>query len=168
MKKTTRLNAVPQGLEWLAKDMENIKVDEQKQMCLDALHVQQCSDIKSEQNAPSESLLQFQVQLEQCQTQLAQLTQNQLLQSQLLQSQLNAPSNTGTHKTENTTTMGLKADWTRSTIIIKKEHLEKLKIMSSIKGTYVKDLIDQALDRFFTNEDIKTDYVRCLGKLKEV
>lgn len=50
------------------------------------------------------------------------------------------------------------ADFVRSTLIIRKRYLEKLKVLSLDNKATIKDLLDQALSRFLMSDDIKSNY----------
>lgn len=64
-----------------------------------------------------------------------------------------------------TSEAGLKAEWTRATFIVKKEHLEKIKAMAYWERKKVKDVMEEALDSFI--KDKETDQVRPQEKINK-
>jgi hypothetical protein len=65
-----------------------------------------------------------------------------------------------------TAQQGLAQGWTRSTFIVKEEYFEQLKIISSIQGITLKNLLDQALEFFLAKDDIKALYFQQIKKLR--
>ncbi len=57
-----------------------------------------------------------------------------------------------------TSEAGLKADWTRATFIVKKEHLEKVKALAYWDRKKVKEIIEEALESYL--KDKKVDLVK--------
>ncbi len=49
------------------------------------------------------------------------------------------------------TEAGLKAEWTRATFILKKEHLDKIKTQAYWERKKVKDVVEDAFDYYFEN-----------------
>ena len=65
------------------------------------------------------------------------------------------------HKGEMTTIIakssqkGLKDGWTRGTFILKKEYLEKLKVLAYWERKKIKEVIDEALGAYLRGKKIK-------------
>lgn len=57
-------------------------------------------------------------------------------------------------------------DFVRSTLIIRKRYLDKIKVLSIEGDQSIKDLLDQALARFFTSDDIQKNYSKQIERLK--
>jgi hypothetical protein len=59
---------------------------------------------------------------------------------------------------------GLPTGWIRSTMIMKEDHLDQLKILASLKGVPLKELLAEALSRFLASDDVKKTYMQELEK----
>jgi len=76
-------------------------------------------------------------------------------------SKQNLQSNNSIHSKQNlqsihsTKKKGLKKGWTRATLIIKDEHLEKIKEIAYWDRKKIKEIVDEALTNYFRNK--KTD-----------
>ena len=65
---------------------------------------------------------------------------------------------------------GLPSGWTRSTFIVREDHLKKLKTLAFWGETTLKDVLDKILEAFLANKNIKTFKKKNLSqflKLKE-
>ncbi len=56
---------------------------------------------------------------------------------------------------KNTVEAGLKDEWTRATFIVKKDHLAKIKALAYWERKLVKKVVDEALESFLENKQIK-------------
>ena len=49
---------------------------------------------------------------------------------------------------------GLPSGYTRATFIIKQQHVDRLKAIAYVNKTSIKDLVDQAMNKFLKNKDV--------------
>lgn len=56
---------------------------------------------------------------------------------------------------EDTIKKGLPSGWTRTTMVIREDFLEKLKAVAYWERANVKDLLDELLEKFFSSREIK-------------
>ena len=56
---------------------------------------------------------------------------------------------------ENSLTNGLPAGWTRTTLVIREDHLEKLKALAYWERTQIKDIIEELVENFVSARDIR-------------
>lgn len=56
---------------------------------------------------------------------------------------------------EDTLKKGLPSGWTRTTVVIREDFLEKLKDVAYWERANVKDLFDEILEKFFSSREIK-------------
>ncbi len=57
---------------------------------------------------------------------------------------------------QNNSQKGLLRGWTRATLLIRIEHLKKLKMLALLEESSQKDLLDEILNNFFLSYNIKT------------
>jgi DNA-binding NarL/FixJ family response regulator len=55
-----------------------------------------------------------------------------------------------------TSEAGLRADWTRATFIVRKEHLEKIKALAYWERKKLKELLDEALESYLKDNKFKS------------
>ena len=75
-----------------------------------------------------------------------------------LQSNKSIHSKQSLHSVHSTMKKGLKEGWTRATLIIKDEHLEKIKEVAYWDRKKIKEIVDEALTNYFKNK--KTDRIK--------
>lgn len=59
------------------------------------------------------------------------------------------------HEKVKTSEAGLRADWTRATFIVKKEHLEKIKALAYWDRRKVKEIVDDALETYLKDKKVE-------------
>jgi len=77
---------------------------------------------------------------------------------QSLQSNKSIHSKHSIQNVHSTIKKGLKEGWTRATLIIKDEHLEKIKEVAYWDRKKIKEIVDEALTSYFKNK--KTDRIK--------
>ncbi len=65
---------------------------------------------------------------------------------------------------QNNSLKGLLRGWTRATLLVRIEHLKKLKMLALLEETSQKDLLDMILKNFFANCNIKTSAKKGLNQ----
>jgi hypothetical protein len=69
-------------------------------------------------------------------------------------------------KSTDSARMGLSAGWSRSTVIMREGYIHQLKVLASLQNESIKEVLDQALERFFKSSDIRSIYIEELEKRK--
>jgi len=77
---------------------------------------------------------------------------------QSIQSNKSIHSKQSLQSIHSTKKKGLKKGWTRATLIIKDEHLEKIKKVAYWDRKKIKEIVDEALTNYFRNK--KTDRIK--------
>lgn len=111
--------------------------------------------------------------LEKIQAQLLELQAAHLNQAHMFQAQMQKMAEQEKISMSSTIVTSPKASahttnegWARSTVVLRQEYIEKLKVLGASSNKTLKDLMDQALSRFLESEDIKAQYMRQLQKLR--
>lgn len=65
---------------------------------------------------------------------------------------------------QNSSLKDLMRGWTRATLLIRIEHLKKLKMLAVLEESSQKDLLDVILKNFFSNYNIKTSAKKGLNQ----
>lgn len=172
MTKASRLGAVPRGLEWLAKNaeaQESTQEQPQEQACKEeqSAIIPAASDTHVMPDTRMEATTLEKIQAQLLELQTAQLNQAHMFQAQM--QKIAEQERISTHTSAilpKAPTQITSEGWARSTIVIRQEYMEKLKVLGAGSNKTLKDLMDQALGRFLESEDIKAHYMRQLQKLR--
>lgn len=143
------LGNVPKGLAWIAQRVNNpeqvhphgVTNDEQNQAHPDVLHA------STHNNSTHTNTQAGAAQL------VHQETEQPKQASELAKSEVLKAAHAG-----------LPTGWTRSTMIMKEDHLDQMKILASLKGVPLKELLAEALSRFLSSDDVKKIYMQELEK----
>ena len=65
-------------------------------------------------------------------------------------------SSKSTDQNTSARTKGLSHGWTRSTFLVREDHLKKLKTLAFMGQTTLKDVIEHILENFLANKNIRT------------
>jgi len=164
MTKPSRLGAVPRGLEWLAKNaeaQESTPEPAQEPVPASATIMPASSDTYMTPEVRMEATT-----LEKIQAQLLELQTAHLNQAHIFQAQLQKMAEQEKLSMPKTANQSINEGWVRSTVVMRQEYMEKLKVLGAGSNKTLKDLMDQALCRFLESEDIKAQYSRQLHKLR--
>jgi hypothetical protein len=130
-----RLGRMPEGLEWLVQGGAASKTE--------TVELSQAEPVTQTSSSYQELSQQYEKSLKQ-----ARELELNLLEARLKNTHTSQSSAKPGKRQTRSTQIGLAEGWTRATLIMREEHIEKLKLLAQQHASSMKDLVELAMTQF--------------------